>query len=202
MRAILQHFNPPEKKWSLRSKTYSLKQEGRLLDEYASELNKYTTRLQMDPQTKLDLFIQGLDNSLKQHLLLKQPRTFDQALRAARLKDSVQQQDSNVDILLEKLVKRLQKQDLKASPASSPLASEIDKLKSKQESLQQLWLLLVLIIIMSLTQLMQPGRLGDLSWKFQTLSVMVLMTAIIISHISPLVQEQLTDKLYANFAPG
>ena len=77
----------------------------------------------------MDLFIQGLDQSLKTHLLLKQPQTFEQALRAARLKDSVQKQDSSVDALLEKIVKKLQSHTVESSSAPSPsLISEIDKL--------------------------------------------------------------------------
>ena len=88
-REFSRHFNPPEKLWTLRRKLYALKQEGSTLDEYATELNKLTAQLRIDPQTKLDLFIQGLDQHLKSHLLLKQPANFEQALRSARLKASV-----------------------------------------------------------------------------------------------------------------
>ena len=95
-------YNTPEKQWQLRSKLYSLKQEGDNLEQFIKTLDKLSQKCGVADNTKMDLFITGLNEKLKEALLLRQPANYNAALSYARLKQSASSTNSE-----ERLIKRL-----------------------------------------------------------------------------------------------
>lgn len=94
--AFLEHYDSAERKWQLRSKLYNLRQGSSGLETFITKLDELAQRLEINDHTKLDLFIQGLENKLKNHILIKQPENYEEAVRAAKMKNSLSE-DSNVD---------------------------------------------------------------------------------------------------------
>ena len=88
-------------------------------------------------EVKRDLFVNGLNGELHMHLQLEQPITYNEALRKARVKNSVQKKSNDSKLLTE--IKRTvdemkisqQKKDANTVNAiqQQPMASHLDAMR-------------------------------------------------------------------------
>ena len=104
--AFMKEFSPPEKTYARKTELYNLKQKGDF-ETYVTRFEELANCLKLDDTTKMDLFIHGLDKSLKNYLILKQPKTLAEAVRKARLKASLRDEDDKND-LSKKLIERIE----------------------------------------------------------------------------------------------
>jgi len=94
--AFINHYNSYDKKWQLRQSLYGLKQEEGKLDAYIENILDLTNRLQIPNQTRVDLFIRGLNNNLQYYLWGKRPKTILEAIQIARMKASLQEETGEI----------------------------------------------------------------------------------------------------------
>jgi len=93
---FINHYNSYDKKWQLRQSLYGLKQEEGKLDAYIENILDLTNRLQIPNQTRVDLFIHGLNNNLQYYLWGKRPKTILEAIQIARMKASLQEETGEI----------------------------------------------------------------------------------------------------------
>ena len=129
-RSFREEFKPPEKLWRQRSQLYALRQDNKNLEEYIEQLEILTEGIRLDGETKLDLFINGLNTDLKQHLQLRQPKSYREAVRAARVKESIRKESANNrDEDMKKILELL-----KSQKVNSELEERIQKLENQKKT--------------------------------------------------------------------
>ena len=72
-----------------KTQLYGLKEGERELEHFIANLEKLSQELNVLEETKRDLFIKGVNSNQKRNLLLSQPETYTQAVRIARVNNSV-----------------------------------------------------------------------------------------------------------------
>lgn len=63
-------------------------QDNESLDQYTDDIIRRCRRLHVSPQDKLDYFIQGLRHDLHDYVNVNQPKTFEEARKLAKIKDT------------------------------------------------------------------------------------------------------------------
>lgn len=58
------------------------------MDEYITEFVNFAQLVKVDKETKIDVFIKGLNPLMQDHLNTSSPDTYEEALMVARLKDA------------------------------------------------------------------------------------------------------------------
>ena len=87
---LKERFGPQTLEFLFRQELYSRKQgENEPLSLYTEDIIKKSQRLSITDKDMLNIFINGLQNDLKSHVILNQPKTFAEAENLARLRDSV-----------------------------------------------------------------------------------------------------------------
>lgn len=88
--------------------------QGEAIDDFAERVEQLCNRLQVEDIDKTHHFIQGLQDSIKQHVLRMQPEDFDQARDAARAEEGASGLQVNdcganvdIDLLAAALAKKL-----------------------------------------------------------------------------------------------
>lgn len=91
--------------------------------DYSTDIRRRYQRLGIPLSEQLHFFIQGLKPSLRNHVILQQPKTLDQAENAARIKESLNEPPTNAltakDVLTlqQQFVSELKAQQLLAQPS-------------------------------------------------------------------------------------
>ena len=91
--AFQNEYEPPERIWVKKTQLHGLKEGEKGLEHFAASLEKVSQELKVSEETKRDLFIQGVNSSLKRRLLLSQLETYTQVVRIARVNNSVNTDD-------------------------------------------------------------------------------------------------------------
>ena len=88
--ALRDRFGAQNLEFLFRQELYSRKQGlGEPLAVYTEDIIKKCQRLALPDKDIMNIFINGLSDDLKTHVILNQPKTFAEAENLARLKDSV-----------------------------------------------------------------------------------------------------------------
>ena len=110
--------------WIKKTQLYSLKEGHSGLEKFIANLEKLCQELNVSEETKLDLFIQGVNPNLKQRLLLSQPATYTKAARIARVNNSVINDDD--ERIVETVVKAMAKLQTKPPKTNTVTFAEND----------------------------------------------------------------------------
>ena len=117
--AFQNEYEPPERIWIKKTQLYGLKEGEKGLEHFIASLEKLSQELKVSEETKRDLFIQGVNSSLKRRLLLSQPETYTQAVRIARVNNSVNiDDDARIVETVIKTMTKLQNQSAKHNTVS------------------------------------------------------------------------------------
>ena len=87
--ALIKEFNAPELIYAKEQNLHEIKQGNDTLNEYFTKLERLTTNLKVDDKMKLQIMIQGLNDSYKRYIKMKQPKTYGAATRMLQLKEAV-----------------------------------------------------------------------------------------------------------------
>lgn len=83
--------------WVLRQELVHRKQgANESLNEYSSDIRRRCQRLEIPLDEQLHYFIQGLRPHLKNYVILQQPKSLEEAENAARIKDSINEQNDSL----------------------------------------------------------------------------------------------------------
>ena len=82
--------------WIKKTQLYGLNKGENGLKHFIASLEQLSQELKVSEETKRDLFIQGVNSSLKRRLLSSQPETYTQAFRIARVNNSVNIDDDTL----------------------------------------------------------------------------------------------------------
>ena len=80
-------------------------------------LKRLSQLVEVHDRTKLHIFVQGVNPFIHTHLLLLQPKTYAEAVRAARVKSSVRREDTGS--LLQALMKKMEKLETTMTPTNN-----------------------------------------------------------------------------------
>ena len=107
------------------------------LDAYTEDINSKCRRLNLPDPDRMQIFIQGLTNDLKEYVLLQQPVTLLDAQEAARLKQAAFQTTSKSRALEDLITDSVKKIQLSNSVATLQQPStEISDLKREIKTLK------------------------------------------------------------------
>ena len=99
--ALREQFNPEVNKWLNRQKLDRYTQgPNTSLSEYAAQVRRLCQRLELPKTEWLHHFMRGLKPTLKAHVYLQQPKTFEEAEYAARLKESAPDPNPSMNAIM------------------------------------------------------------------------------------------------------
>ena len=130
--ALREYYNNENRRWQKRQELFSLKKGEQTLDTYIDKINKLSQQLDVGAEVKIDLFINGLDERLSNALKMRQPRTYEDAITFARLKDGTK---SSGETTMEKILEALKVGNLISTDKEQ--ASPVAKLQKEVNSLKQ-----------------------------------------------------------------
>eukprot|EP00794_Sanderia_malayensis_P016316 gene16316-biopygen11996 len=110
--ALKTRFGPPTLEFLFRQELYSRKQgQNEPLSAYTEDISRKGQRISLSDKEKMNIFISGLSQELKNHVVLNQPETFAEAENLARLMEAVSQsKKSPPTAIQEQRIKELESQ--------------------------------------------------------------------------------------------
>ena len=99
--ALREQFNPEVNKWLNRQKLDRYTQgPNTSLSEYTAQVRRLCQRLELPKTEWLHHFMRGLKPTLKAHVYLQQPKTFEESEYAARLKESAPDPNPSMNAIM------------------------------------------------------------------------------------------------------
>ena len=116
---LREQFNSPASQWLARQQLNQRKMApSESVADYSADIRRRCQLLRIPKAEWLHVFISGLRSDIKQHLVLQQPQTFEQAEQQAKLKEAVSTADP-VAMQTQQFAQALLAQLQKASPTPS-----------------------------------------------------------------------------------